>query len=420
MRKRHRSGPIESVQKALSEEVTVETEDDWRETLQFWAREGSWPQKYFEACLDMDHLLTRKTSSPSLGRKRSISASSVTPSDQKPREEKSADYKDARYEVLLATKGAIMGKSPAGITDASKELCNTLLHQQQDTPENSLFRDDIFEASCSKIQGRNEVRVIQDISRLLVPSAETFATFGSSNLEMLIESTNEGWNNSVPLTKTRPQPDYSVGFRREAFSAEQLGKLAPFIGNWLDGDQSFFMATYYMFFPFLAGEVKSGEAALNVADRQNAHSMAMAARAVFELFRLVGRESEVDRQILSFSVSHDHQSVRIYGYYPAMEEKETKYYRHPIHTFDFTTLDGKDKWTAYRFTKNVYDLWMPSHYAKICAAIDEIPPDIHFTVDLPLPQTRLSQGMENLSAATSSERLTAPILESPSLLSLLQ
>ncbi|CAN8103113.1 unnamed protein product [Discula destructiva] len=296
-----------------------------------------------------------------------------------------------------------MEKSPAGITNASKDLCNTLLHQQQDTPENSLFRNDIFEASSNKIRVRNEARVIQDISRLLIPSAETLTTYGASNLKMVVESVNEGWNNSVPLTKTRPQPDYSVGFRREAFSADQLAKLAPFIGNWLGGDQSFFMATYYMFFPFLAGEVKCGAAALDVADRQNAHSMAMAARAVFELFRLVGREAEVDRQILSFSISHDHRAVRIYGYYPVMEGKAVKYYRHPIHEFSFTTLDGKDKWTAYRFTKNVYDLWMPSHFAKIRSIIDQIPPDIDFTVD-------------PLSAATSSQSsvaLAAPHFATP-------
>lgn len=26
---------------------------------------------------------------------------------------------------------------------------------------------------------------------------------------------------------------------------------------------------------------------------------------------------------------------------------DIKYYRHPIHKFDFTALEGKDKWTAY-------------------------------------------------------------------------
>lgn len=42
-------------------------------------------------------------------------------------------------------------------------------------------------------------------------------------------------------------------------------------------------------------------AALDIADRQNAHSMALAVRAVVELFRLVKRE-EMHREIPTFSV----------------------------------------------------------------------------------------------------------------------
>jgi hypothetical protein len=89
--------------------------------------------------------------------------------------------------------------------------------------------------------------------------------------------------------------------------------------------------------------VKCGAAALDIADRQNAHSMTLAVRAVVELFRLVGREMELHREILAFSVLYDHRSVRIYGYYPVIDRKDTKYYRHLIRTYDFTELDGKDK-----------------------------------------------------------------------------
>jgi hypothetical protein len=64
----------------------------------------------------------------------------------------------------------------------------------------------------------------------------------------LIESVNEGWNNSIPLAGTRPQPDYSVGFGREAFTDDQLAKLSPFLGDFIAGDRSFFMGTYHMYF----------------------------------------------------------------------------------------------------------------------------------------------------------------------------
>jgi len=250
------------------------------------------------------------------------------------------------------------------------------LDSEQDVPKDSLFRDDLFERTCRKIQDRNEARVIQDISRLIVPSAETLATYGATHLDHLIEGVNEAWMGSIPVEGPKPQPDYSVGFRRSAFTDEQLKKLDPLIGSVFD--TSFFVATYRMYFPFLTCEVKCGAAALDVADRQNAHSMTVAVRGVVELYRAVKREKELHREILAFSISHDHSTVRIYGHYTIIVEDKTTFYRHPIHKFDFTALDGRDKWTAYKFTKNVYNIWMPLHIKRICSAIDDLPPDIDF------------------------------------------
>ncbi|KAF6804173.1 hypothetical protein CSOJ01_10371 [Colletotrichum sojae] len=258
----------------------------------------------------------------------------------------------------------------------------------------SLFRDDIFETTCRKVGDRNEARVIRDITPLIVLSAENLATYGASELDCSIESTNEGWNNSVPLIGNRPQPDYSVGFRREAFTDDQLKKLEPFVGNFIAGDQSLFMATYLMHFPFLTCEVKCGTAALDIADRQNAHSGTLAVRAVVELFRLVKREQEINREILAFSISHDHLCARIYGHYPELRGKDTKYFRHPIRKFDFTELEGRDKWTAYCFTKNVYTHWMPTHFKRICSAIDQLPSKLDFDVPS-LAGTGASQEFDN-------------------------
>jgi hypothetical protein len=188
-----------------------------------------------------------------------------------------------------------------------------------------------------------------------------------------------------------------VGFKRSAFTEDQLQKLQPFMGGLFDNS---FTGTWYMYFPFFSSEVKRGAAALDVADRQNAHSMTRAVRGVVELFRLVKREEELHRQILAFSISHDDRSVRIYSHYPVIEGKKTTFYRHLIRTFDFTELDGKEKCTAYKFTKSIYDTWMPIHFQKVCSAIDAIPPDIHFEVsedsDLQSPSSSgLSQGLES-------------------------
>jgi len=83
--------------------------------------------------------------------------------------------------------------------------------------------------------------------------------------------------------------------------------------------------------------------------------MTLVVRAIVELFRLVDREMKLYRKILVFLISYDHRSVRIYGHYSVINEKNTKYYRHLIRIFNFTELNEKEKWIVYKFIKNVYE-----------------------------------------------------------------
>ena len=240
---------------------------------------------------------------------------------------------------------------------------------------------------------------------MIVPSAETLATYGAIHLDPLIKSVNEGWNSAEPFYGPRPQPDYSVGFGRSAFADDQLEKLKPFVGEVPDTFTSYFMATWQIYFPFLTCEVKCGAIALDVADRQNAHSITLAVRGVVELFRIVKRKKELHREILAFLVSHDHCSVRIYGYYALTNESKTTFYRHTIKNFYFTSEEGREKWTAYKFTKNVYDIWMPTHLKRICSAIDDLPLDFKVSQQSEAGESGLLQGLEShyLSDRTSHD-----------------
>ena len=114
---------------------------------------------------------------------------------------------------------------------------------------------------------------------------------------------------------------------------------------------------------------------LDIADRMNAHSMTLAVRAIAALSRLRNRENKVHREILAFSISHNDQNVRLYGHYPVIDGATITFYRHSIRSFYLTDMDGKDKWTAYKFVKNVYEIWMPKHLARIRSVIDELPSD---------------------------------------------
>ncbi|KAG9231656.1 hypothetical protein BJ875DRAFT_486791 [Amylocarpus encephaloides] len=400
--KRPRTSPLQShIDDTIGENAAVSDSGDEINPLEYWRREFRWPKKYFEPESNMNYLLSRKKYSSSfrgkLSEAGSTAPSSTTRSDQNPREAKSAPYQSPQYNILLETKGSFMRKSELGIADTSKTVSRTLLEAEQIVLEDSLFQDDLFDETCEMIQDRNEAKVIQDIARLIIPSAQSLAIRGAKRLKILIESVNEGWDNSIALTKPRPQPDYAIGFKRTAFTEDQLKKIQPFIGGF--GETSFFLGTYYMYFPLLTCEVKCGVQALDVADRQNAHSMALAVRGVVELFRLVKREKELHQEILAFSVSHAYRTVRIYGHYPVIDGTKTTFYRHPIHDFGFAALDGKEKWTAYKFTKNVYDIWMPTHFEIISSVIDELPPDLDFKTS---QQSELGEpGLSHLSSQSS-------------------
>ena len=415
--------------------------------IDHWLQEGSWPKEYFKPgsqtwedlgadreadklaeelqrqeewdkkqavkVNNMAHpLLARKRSSASI--RRQYEELGIQPPSDLPREEKSAKYTNLAYEIELESNGSFMRKSDLDITNDNKALCKTLLSSVQTVIQDSLFRDDRFETACKKIHNENEARVLQDITRLIVPSAETLATCGATGLEHLVESVDRGWNSAIPITTPRPQPDYSVAFGQSAFTNDQLEKLKPFVGDLLHQptDFSYFMATWRMYFPFLTCEVKCGAAALDIADRQNAHSMTHAVRAVVELYKYAKWEEgfdwtkEVHREILAFSISHDDRAVRIYGHYPVIEHDRTTFYRHPIRDFSLTDLDGREKWTAYKFTKNVYELWMPKHLKRIRKAIDALPVGLDFRVSsAPLPS--LASAENDLELADSQEMATS-------------
>lgn len=392
-----------------------------------WVLNETWPAEYFEPDdrepLERDSWLEEMMALPpipvvqyaemngfryplpvkktptSLRRKQSDSSLNDS-SNQKSRDSKSTPYRNPRYKTLLETKGSFLRDfgnedPPTTITNPGRDL----LSAEQAVPQNSLFRDDIFRRFCREIEDRNEAMVVQDVSCLLVPSAKNLAIYGDRHLDILIENVNEAWTESIPVEGPRPQPDYSVGFRRSAFTDKQLHKLGPLVGSVFD--TSFFVATYRMYFPFLTCEVKCGDAALDIADRQNAHSMTIAVRSIVELYRAVKREKELDRVILAFSISHDHRSVRIYGHYPVINGDRVTFYRHAIREFSFVEMNGREKWTTYKFTKNIYDIWMPTHLKRICSAVDQLPSSLDFQVSdepgaQPEEATDLSQDMGSL------------------------
>ena len=84
-----------------------------------------------------------------------------------------------------------MEKSDPGITVTSLTCCKILLKSKQTIPKDSLFRDEIFETICRKVQNRNEARVIWSITPYIVSSVEDLEILGATHLRCLIESINK-------------------------------------------------------------------------------------------------------------------------------------------------------------------------------------------------------------------------------------
>lgn len=292
----------------------------------------------------------------------------VLPKDRWHAEPKGAQYRDALWSIVYDKNKTFMWEFHEGLAEGSLGLCKELLEREQLPPRVSLFDDDVIHEISVRSQRRNETRVFRDITPLIAPSAELVALRGDKALDILCESANEIWTYSQQLLQYQPQPSYSVGFKALGFTELQFTKVTEFFEDRCTSETSPIMGTSHMFFPCFSCEIGSFE----ITRRQNTHNMTIGMRAVVDLFRGVKRESEVHRQILAFSISHDSCEAEIVAHYPVILGETTEFYQQVIASFVFT--DSRfDKWTAYRFTKNMYEIWMPAQFQWICSAINQLP-----------------------------------------------
>lgn len=292
----------------------------------------------------------------------------VLPQDRWPAEHKSAQYRDALWSIVYNKNKTFMWEFSEGLAEGSLSLCKELVEREQLPPRVSLFDDDVIHEISVRSQRRNETRIFRDITPLIAPSAELVALRGDEQLDILCESANEIWTYSQQLLNYQPQPSYSVGFKALAFTELQFTKVTEFFEDRCTSETSPIMGTSHMFFPCFSCEIGCFE----ITRRQNTHNVTIGMRAVVDLFRGIQREAEVHRQILAFSISHDHCEAEIVAHYPVILGETTEFYQHVIASFVFTD-SGYDKWTAYRFTKNMYQVWMPAQFQKICSAINQLP-----------------------------------------------
>ncbi|KAL4816704.1 hypothetical protein BDW67DRAFT_184531 [Aspergillus spinulosporus] len=272
------------------------------------------------------------------------------------------------------------------LTEAGKAACKTLLEEEWggEPPTGTVFDENKIKRTMAWLALKSKIAIIHAIGELVVPSVDYLV-----DLDFLAGDSNEPWLESIPLEDSvspykrdedplgekyylpRPQPDYSVGFSRLAFTKKQLLKLKPFL-SWINST-SFFTATMRIYFPFMVSEVEPDNAGPQVAQYQCMHSKALCLQGIIYLFRLVKREQELDRTILGYSIVYNSIDVSIYGYYPVINGPEITYHACEISSF---VLNSETKWTSFKFVMAVYHKWAPLYLERICSAIEQLPESI--------------------------------------------
>ncbi|KAL4779526.1 hypothetical protein BJX76DRAFT_340548 [Aspergillus varians] len=244
--------------------------------------------------------------------------------------------------------------------------------------------------------------MLQLTGDLIVPNAEIAVCFSEVTPTKFRDSISEPWEYAVPFSEQSarlphryilkmkslghvlplPQPDHTVGFHELAFTPRQRSKMAPYWynNNYEKGRMriSPFEGPPIVFFPFLTAEIKRHPLSIEIAERQNAHSMAIAMKGIVGLFKRVdpkNKPKELHRKVLGFSIAQNHERVRIHAHYPMTKGGKTTYHRWLVGDCKWTSEE--DKWTAYKFVVSVYHSWVPSHLERLRSAVDALPDPQH-------------------------------------------
>ncbi|GME44636.1 uncharacterized protein LTHEOB_11860 [Neofusicoccum parvum] len=296
-----------------------------------------------------------------------------------------------------------------GLSKDSEEWIRKLKEKKREDPNDGRFQAKVLQVKLPRLQNKNEMAVIIALQDLVCPEAEELAELHLDDKELaekydlFANLWNEQWAKqpqALPGFGT-PRPDYCVGFSLSAFTEEQSRKL-----DVLSSEKTVLMPTTLMHFPFLTCEVKSWQQSLDFADNQNAHNIYVAVQAMVELFRMAKRESDIDGQILAFSVSYNHSQVAWHAYYPVIKGERTDICRRPLFKVFLSPDDNPNSWRSWNLARNLYELWAPDLYHRLCKAIDAVELDVQLVEPAavagggaPAPAASVDQ-MDGLSEAT--------------------
>nr|OQO29345.1 hypothetical protein B0A51_06925 [Rachicladosporium sp. CCFEE 5018] len=319
---------------------------------------------------------------------------------------KSSSTHHSGKEQRLEQNGIYM-KSSTLLQRESKRFCDQLLEGYHEPIGYPCYPVDKIDEVLDRVHGLNEARLQRDVTPWVVPSAENLFFSGVAGLDGIGEEINAEWVRCEPMGLSRPKPDFTVGLRRSAFRNEELEKLENY-----GTPQNPFYFTPDLSFPFLICEAKTGRIGIDQADTQNIHSASIATKAIVNLYvAAFGREHEKTKDLLGrvlvFTVSHNNRMVNLYGHYAVagmnssdVDGHDTvdsyQYFRYDIAMFSLSMYDGRERFRAYNFVRNLYDRFAPQHLERIREAVG--------SMQRPVPRTGLSFAASDIGLDEGSSR----------------
>ena len=71
--------------------------------------------------------------------------------------------------------------------------------------------------------------------------------------------------------------------------------------------------------------------------------MKLAIKGIVKLFKLAKKENKLHKEILTFLISYDHQTVQLYSYYPIINRIEFTTHYYLIYIFNILPLSSKER-----------------------------------------------------------------------------
>ncbi|KIA75749.1 hypothetical protein HK57_00484 [Aspergillus ustus] len=243
-----------------------------------------------------------------------------------------------------------MADHEQGIVEEAAKLCDELLEKDFEAPQGTLFNNQFLAPTLGFLKTKNKHAVIRLIGALIVPSVTAAALLGRISFKHIWTTTDDIWDYSIPLDESSraSTPTHLVlqSIQSAPSPKDPRSPQTPEYPQPTEKQQLF-----------------------HLPRPQPTYAVG-----------IVGREKEIHRQVLGFSISHTVQTVAIYAHYPFInaDSKSVTFHFHEVTRYFLNGARGRDRWTSYKFALARYEHFAPELLKKLHSAIDDIPDDLDF------------------------------------------